>query len=71
MKFHNDHMLAQKGTFLLLDLKADIDGANLILKGSALHNLGAATEKARSPSAGRYTGSYRIPVFIFLTILIF
>ncbi len=22
-------------------------------------------------SAGRYTGSYRIPVFIFLTILIF
>ncbi len=32
-----------------LDLKTDVDWENLILERSAFHNLGAATEKARSP----------------------
>ncbi len=32
-----------------MDLKTDIEGADLIQRGRAFHKLGAATEKARSP----------------------
>ncbi len=32
-----------------MDLKSDIEGADLIQRGRAFHKLGAATEKARSP----------------------
>ncbi len=32
-----------------MDLKADTEGADLIQRGRAVHKLGAATEKARSP----------------------
>ncbi len=38
---------------------------------SVIHKLSANSEIVAATRAGRYTGSYRIPVFIFLTIWIF